>query len=78
MADEMGTGKSLTLLALVMRTLDKAREFSIRARMADSPGWERPCSGATLIITPKSSTYDFYDLVGSNVCLRLVSSVQLG
>lgn len=51
----MGAGKSLTLLALVMQTLDKAREVSVGAR-EDSEGWKKRFSGVTLIVTPKSST----------------------
>ena len=57
LADEMGMGKSLSLLALVMHTLDHARVSSQRFKETFFQGHEggHP-SRATLIITPKSST----------------------
>ena len=53
LADTMGTGKSLTLLAVLMHTLDEARIHSCQEM--DFYGEKRPRSGATLIIAPKSS-----------------------
>ena len=56
LADDMGTGKSLTLLALVIHTLDEARMESCRSpTIQQAHGWKKQNSGATLIIAPKSS-----------------------
>ena len=53
LADTMGTGKSLILLAVILHTLDETR---VRSRQGNDPHRGKS-SGATLIIAPKSSTY---------------------
>ena len=57
LGDNMGMGKSLSLLALIMHTLDHARSSRRRCeeiRVGEGQGTS--VSGATLVITPKSST----------------------
>lgn len=56
LADEMGMGKSLTLLALILSSLDEARISAIQNRAACVRMKREPYSRATLIIAPKSST----------------------
>jgi len=56
LADEMGMGKSLTMLALIMSSLDEARISAIGHRAASVRMKREPYSRATLIIAPKSST----------------------
>lgn len=60
LADEMGMGKSLTLIALIMHTLDDARssgqpwnDVSLQAERGDT------APGPTLIIAPKSTLYSW-------------------
>ena len=48
LADEMGLGKSLSVLSLIVHTLSEAKDFTSR----DGDGQR---TGATLIVTPKSS-----------------------
>lgn len=57
LADEMGMGKSLALLALIVHTLGHAG-FSIEERNGTTLHADKGehSSRATLIITPKSST----------------------
>lgn len=79
LADEMGTGKSLTLLAVVVHTLDEARTISYKNLSTPHQDQERPCTGATLIIAPKSSVCSFSFVSCLNICLcRFFSIVQLG
>ena len=47
----MGMGKTLSTLALVMQTLDEARQFAIRGTDDE----RKPRSSATLIISPLTS-----------------------
>jgi hypothetical protein len=55
LADEMGMGKSLTLLALIMHTLDEARSFKHSPKNPTIERETKRRSSATLLITPKSS-----------------------
>ena len=56
-ADEMGTGKTLSLLATVVHTLDSARVLASGFVTAHALRQGKPLSGATLIIAPKSSIF---------------------
>ncbi|KAL4899990.1 hypothetical protein BDW74DRAFT_162480 [Aspergillus multicolor] len=52
LADEMGMGKSLTMLVLIGKTMHDAREWvGYRKRLADAALSESPCR-ATLVIVP--------------------------
>jgi hypothetical protein len=55
LADEMGMGKSLSALALLTNTLDKAHEW-VRERKAnpDPHNRQKPCR-ATLVVVPSAS-----------------------
>jgi hypothetical protein len=56
LADEMGMGKSLSVLTLIVHTLEAAKRFEAR-RLDDSGEVPmRQSSGATVIAAPKSST----------------------
>jgi SNF2 family DNA or RNA helicase len=55
LADEMGMGKSLTLLALILHTLDEARSFKNGPKNPTTKHETKRRSGATLLIAPKSS-----------------------
>lgn len=57
LADEMGTGKSLTILAVIVHTLDEARLQAYRSSDIQAQSRGRLHSGATLIIAPKSSMF---------------------
>lgn len=51
LADEMGMGKSLSILSLVIRTLDTARDWALSQIEDDALGAQSSqCSRATLII----------------------------
>lgn len=50
LADDMGLGKTLSLLALIMHTLDDARHYVHHDERDQGLH-----TGATLIVTPKSS-----------------------
>jgi len=60
LADEMGMGKTLAMLTLVVHTLDDANKFADGTRLAGSVeqisnGLVRRPLGATLIVAPKLS-----------------------
>jgi hypothetical protein len=57
LADDMGMGKSLTLLALVLHTLEEARKFGETLQNTMLERETRGVTRATLLIAPKSSTY---------------------
>lgn len=58
LADEMGMGKSLSILSLVLRTLDDARQWAFPQDHLDVPGESpRRLSSATLIIVPSAREY---------------------
>ena len=58
LADEMGMGKSLTLLSLLLHTTEEARIFMSIGREESSSGLGNlEPSRATLIIAPKSSMF---------------------
>ena len=79
LADEMGTGKTLTLLAVVVHTLDEARLQHYRSLDNQVQSRARLCSGATLIIAPKSSMFTIHSCSLSGILLNLLCSiVQLG
>lgn len=60
LADEMGMGKSLALLALVVHTLGDANLSSQGQEVSYSRvGTGKPSSRTTLIITPKSTLYNW-------------------
>lgn len=51
LADEMGMGKSLSILSLIIRTLDTARDWASSQDKSDTPGAQvNQTSRATLII----------------------------
>ncbi|KAI9663837.1 MAG: hypothetical protein M1821_007327 [Bathelium mastoideum] len=54
LADEMGMGKSLSILSLIVRTLEKGRDWAKEVSMEDDVHSERQRSKATLIIVPSS------------------------
>src|SRR2546421_10495836 len=56
LADEMGMGKSLSVLTLIVHTLEAAQRFEARRFDDDGEVPTRQSSGATLIAAPKSST----------------------
>jgi SWI/SNF-related matrix-associated actin-dependent regulator of chromatin subfamily A3 len=56
LADEMGMGKSLSVLTLIVHTLEAAQLFEARRFDDDGKVLTRQTSGATLIAAPKSST----------------------
>ena len=59
LADEMGMGKSLAILALVIRTLDRAREWAEKHRKNEhthSRGYTY--SHSTLVIVPSAREFD--------------------
>ena len=56
LADEMGMGKSLSVLTLIVHTLEAAQRFEARRFDDNGEVPTRQLSGATLIAAPKSST----------------------
>ena len=63
LADEMGMGKTLTVLALLVHSLDQATTFANARDLTDFFEETRQYSTrATLIITPKSSMILFIQL----------------
>ena len=56
LADEMGMGKSLTLLALIVRSLGEAYAFSKSEPGPEGRSGGQLYSRGTLIVAPKSST----------------------
>lgn len=78
LSDEMGMGKSLTLIALIVRTLDIARsseQHSIRHIARKQPN--EPYKKSTIIIAPKSSTI-YLNSSSSPFANIFASSVWLG
>lgn len=60
LADEMGMGKSLSMLSLVIRTLDYARRWTISEMQRETePAFEsqRLISRATLIVMPSAREF---------------------
>ena len=58
LADEMGMGKSLAILALVIRTLDRAREWAENHRSDEqSHSGAHTYSHSTLVIVPSACKY---------------------
>jgi SNF2-related domain len=57
LADDMGMGKSLSVLTLIVQTEQESKEFCHSASLSDDTELCQPHSRATLIITPKSSEY---------------------
>lgn len=55
LADEMGMGKSLSVLTLIVHTLEAAQRFEARRFDDNGEVPTRQSSGATLIAAPKSS-----------------------
>ena len=71
LADEMGMGKSLAVLALIVHTLEQIRSALQETKnLSPHVGTGEPSSRATLIITPKSST-------GPAVQLQLSADMNL-
>lgn len=59
LADEMGMGKSLSILSLVMRTLDVAQQWaSSQPQEEEFSEIPRQCSRATLIIVSSARQFD--------------------
>lgn len=60
LADEMGMGKSLSILSLVMKTLETARDWALSQAQSEDPpvAEQNRRSGATLIIV--SSACEFW------------------
>lgn len=56
----MGTGKSLTVLAVVVHTLNEARLQAYRSSAIQVQSRERLSSGSTLIIAPKSGMFPIH------------------
>lgn len=56
LADEMGMGKSLTLLSLILHTLEEARSFGGNPQNSIMERETKCVTKATLLIAPKSST----------------------
>ncbi|KAH7386875.1 SNF2 family N-terminal domain-containing protein [Phaeosphaeria sp. MPI-PUGE-AT-0046c] len=51
LADEMGMGKSLSVLALILRTLEAAHQWAAKLGASATDGWtSKPRSSATLIV----------------------------
>jgi SNF2 family DNA or RNA helicase len=56
LADEMGMGKSLSTLALITKTLDRAVDWVAEKKANPDPhSRQKPCR-ATLVIVPSAST----------------------
>jgi SWI/SNF-related matrix-associated actin-dependent regulator of chromatin subfamily A3 len=55
LADEMGMGKSLTLLSLILHTLEEARSFEENPHNSIMERETKGTTKATLLIAPKSS-----------------------
>jgi len=77
LADEMGMGKTLSILALVLRTLSAAHDWAIRVDdLNDATSGirrDRRRSGATLIIA--SSDRECTILVIQAIALRLIAQL---
>ncbi|KAF8857758.1 hypothetical protein BDZ45DRAFT_674506 [Acephala macrosclerotiorum] len=59
LADDMGMGKSLTLLALVLHTLEEARKFGETPQNNMIERQTKGATKATLLIAPKSTLYNW-------------------
>lgn len=58
LADEMGMGKSLSMISLLMRTLDRARRWAVsEAQQEAKEGSQGAVSRATLIIVPSAREF---------------------
>ena len=57
LADEMGMGKSLTLLSLIAHTLTEAQIFGESQRNTIMEHETKSVTKATLLIAPKSSMF---------------------
>jgi SNF2 family DNA or RNA helicase len=57
LADDMGMGKSLTLLALILHTLEEAQKFRETQQNTMMERGTKIATKATLLIAPKSSMY---------------------
>ena len=57
LADEMGMGKSLTLLSLITHTLTEAQRFGESQRNTIMERETKGVTKATLLIAPKSSMF---------------------
>lgn len=58
LADEMGMGKSLAVLALIIRTLDRAHQW-VEVHRSDEPSYRRThtYSHSTLVIVPSACKF---------------------
>ncbi|KAL7910094.1 SNF2 family N-terminal domain-containing protein [Trichoderma velutinum] len=74
LADEMGLGKSLSILALICSSLDV-----MEARKSESEKMQPGRSCTTLIVTPKSTIYNWQQQCESHICPgRIKIAVYLG
>jgi hypothetical protein len=56
--DQMGMGKSLSVLALILRTLETAHQWSAHPDKTSANVWRaKPRSSATLIVASSDRTY---------------------
>lgn len=55
---KMGMGKSLSVLALILRTLEAAHQWAVNSEASSSTGWtSRPKSSATLIVASSDRAF---------------------
>jgi hypothetical protein len=78
LADEMGMGKTLSILALVMSTLEKARDWALSHAQSEPPSVAVPNrrSRATLIVVSSAcelSRLRYFYAQANNLCLVLIN-----
>ena len=61
---QMGMGKSLSVLALILRTLETAHSWSSQPEKTSSESWRpRPRSSATLVVASSDRTLLFHYII---------------
>jgi hypothetical protein len=75
LADGMGMGKSLTLLSLILHTLEEARSFGENPHNSMMERETKGATRATLLIAPKSSAF-FWSQI-STVAMLMPFSLAL-
>ena len=77
LADEMGMGKSLAVLALVIRTLDRAREWAAGHRHDEHPhSTAHAYSHSTLVVVPSARKSNSSPFKYSSSLTHLASTHQ--
>ncbi|KAK7981453.1 hypothetical protein PG988_003691 [Apiospora saccharicola] len=77
LADEMGTGKSLSTLALITQTLDIAREWRHQGQNTESRiAKVRHFAAATLVIAPSAREFKFHTFKGTELIANWANEIE--